>query len=64
MGAMVIDFIKIMLPPTPDEAQVRRFQRIVLAWENGRDRIMRRRASDGRTAPRRWPFPPPTAPLP
>lgn len=41
MGAMVIDFIKIMLPLTPDEAQVRRFQRIVLAWENGRDRIMR-----------------------
>jgi len=41
MGAMVIDFIKIMLPLTPDEAQVRRFRRIVDAWDQGRDRITR-----------------------
>jgi len=41
MGAMVIDFIKIMLPLTPDEAQVRRFRRIVEAWDQGRDRITR-----------------------
>jgi nitroreductase len=41
MGAMVIDFIKIMLPLTSDLAQVRRFQRLVDAWANGRDRITR-----------------------
>lgn len=41
MGTLVIDFIKFMLPLTTDEAQVRRSRRIVLAWENGRDRIMR-----------------------
>jgi nitroreductase/ferredoxin len=41
LAAMVIDFIKTMLPVTTDEAAVRRFRRIVSAWESGRDRIMR-----------------------
>ena len=41
LAAQVIDFMKIMLPVTTDEATVRRFQRIVNAWDNGRDRIMR-----------------------
>ena len=38
---MVIDFMKMMLPITTDEALVRRFRRIVDAWDNGSDRIMR-----------------------
>ncbi|RPH86673.1 MAG: 4Fe-4S dicluster domain-containing protein [Deltaproteobacteria bacterium] len=41
LAAQVIDFMKMMLPVTTDEATVRRFQRIVNAWDNGRDRIMR-----------------------
>ena len=41
LAALVIDFMKMMLPVTTDEAAVRRFQRIVNAWDNGRDRIMR-----------------------
>ena len=41
LGAMVIDFIKIMLPLVPDEAQVRRSRRIVDAWDQGRDRVTR-----------------------
>ena len=41
LAEMVIDFMKIMLPLTTDEALVRRFQRIVDAWDNGRDRILR-----------------------
>lgn len=41
LAAMVIDFMKMMLPVTTDEAVVKRFQRIVNAWDSGRDRIMR-----------------------
>jgi len=41
LAALVIDFMKLMLPITTDEAMVRRFQRLVDAWDNGRDRIMR-----------------------
>lgn len=41
LAALVVDFMKVMLPVTTDEATVRRFQRIVNAWDNGRDRIMR-----------------------
>lgn len=41
LAAMVIDFIKTMLPVTTDEAVARRFRRIIHAWDNGRDRIMR-----------------------
>lgn len=41
LAGMVIDFIKTMLPVTTDEAVLRRFRRIVNAWENGRDRITR-----------------------
>lgn len=41
LAEMVIDFIKMMLPVTTDDAMARRFQRIVHAWDNGKDRIMR-----------------------
>lgn len=41
MAGMVVDFMKMMLPITTDEAMVRRFGRIVDAWDKGRDRIMR-----------------------
>ena len=41
LAAMAIDFMKMMLPLTTDEAVIRRFRRIVTAWDNGRDRIMR-----------------------
>ncbi len=41
LAAMVIDFMKMMIPVTADEPAVRRFQRVVNAWDNGRDRIMR-----------------------
>lgn len=41
LAAMVVDFMKTMLPVTTDEAMLRRFQRIVQAWDNGRDRITR-----------------------
>lgn len=41
LAALVVDFMKLMLPLTTDEAAVRRFQRIVNAWENRRDRITR-----------------------
>ncbi len=41
LAALVIDFMKMMLPLTTDKATVTRFQRIVNAWDNGRDRIMR-----------------------
>lgn len=41
LAAMVIDFTKIMLPMTTDEAVARRFRRLLDAWDQGRDRIMR-----------------------
>lgn len=41
LAVQVIDFMKIMLPVTTDEATVRRFRRIVDAWDRGKDRIMR-----------------------
>ena len=41
LAALVIDFMKMMLPLTTDEAAIKRFRRIVHAWDNGRDRIMR-----------------------
>lgn len=41
LASHVIDFMKLMLPVTTDEAVIRRFRRIVAAWEGGRDRIMR-----------------------
>lgn len=41
LAGLVIDFMKIMLPVTTDEAVIRRFRRIVDAWDRGRDRIMR-----------------------
>lgn len=41
LAAMVIDFMRMMIPVTTDEPAVRRFQRVVNAWDNGRDRIMR-----------------------
>ncbi|MEE9911338.1 MAG: nitroreductase family protein [Deltaproteobacteria bacterium] len=41
LAAMVIDFTRIMIPLTSDDGMLKRFRRIVGAWENGRDRIMR-----------------------
>ena len=41
MAVLVIDFMKVMLPLTPDEDQVRRYRRIIDAWDHGRDRIAR-----------------------
>jgi len=41
LAAMVIDFMKTMLPVTTDEAMVRRFRRLLDAWDQGRDRVMR-----------------------
>ena len=41
LAEMVVDFMRIMLPVMTDEANVRRFRRIVDAWDNGRDRVMR-----------------------
>lgn len=41
LAQMVVDFMKMMLPLTTDEAAVKRFRRIVTAWDNGRDRITR-----------------------
>ena len=41
LAALAIDFMKRMLPLTTDEAVIRRFQRIISAWDKGRDRIMR-----------------------
>lgn len=41
LATLVIDFMKLMLPATTDEAAIRRFHRIVTAWKSGRDRIMR-----------------------
>lgn len=41
LAEMAVDFMRIMLPVMTDEATVRRFRRIVDAWDNGIDRIMR-----------------------
>jgi nitroreductase/NAD-dependent dihydropyrimidine dehydrogenase PreA subunit len=41
LAEMVVDFMRIMLPVMTDEANVRRFRRIVDAWDNGSDRVMR-----------------------
>ncbi len=41
LARLVIDFMRIMLPLTSDEGTVRRFRRIVGAWDLGRDRITR-----------------------
>lgn len=41
LARMVIDFMKMMMPLTTDEAAIRRFHRIITAWESGRDRITR-----------------------
>ncbi|MGP8153822.1 MAG: nitroreductase family protein [Smithella sp.] len=41
LAEMVVDFMKIMLPITTDEASARRFRRLVDAWDNGRDRVLR-----------------------
>lgn len=41
LAQMVCDFAKIMLPVVTDEALVRRFRRIIEAWDNGIDRILR-----------------------
>jgi len=41
LALMVIDFIKIIIPLTTDEASVRRYRRIVNTWDSGRDRVLR-----------------------
>jgi nitroreductase len=41
LAGMVVDFMKIMLPAAADEAALRRFRRIVDAWDEGQDRITR-----------------------
>lgn len=41
LAQMVIDFMNRMIPVITDDAVVKRFRRIVLAWDNGRDRILR-----------------------
>ncbi len=40
-AAMVIDFTRQNLPGIADEDMVRRMRRIITAWDNGKDRILR-----------------------
>jgi nitroreductase/NAD-dependent dihydropyrimidine dehydrogenase PreA subunit len=40
-AALVIDFTRQNLPGTVDEDMVRRMNRIITAWDNGKDRILR-----------------------
>ena len=42
LAAMVIDFTKLMLPTLTDKLMVQRIKRIVVAWERGEDRILRK----------------------
>ncbi|MGD0276759.1 MAG: nitroreductase family protein [Syntrophales bacterium] len=41
LAALVIDFMKSMIPLITDEAMARRMRRIPTAWDNGKDRILR-----------------------
>jgi len=41
LAALTVDFVRMMLPVAPDEAAVRRFNRLLSAWEQGLDRILR-----------------------
>jgi nitroreductase/Pyruvate/2-oxoacid:ferredoxin oxidoreductase delta subunit len=41
LAAMVIDFMKQMLPALTDEQRVRSMGRIITAWDQGEDRILR-----------------------
>jgi nitroreductase/NAD-dependent dihydropyrimidine dehydrogenase PreA subunit len=41
LAALVIDFIKQMLPLSTDEDMNKRMRRIIAAWDNGKDRILR-----------------------
>jgi nitroreductase/Pyruvate/2-oxoacid:ferredoxin oxidoreductase delta subunit len=41
LAALVIDFIRLMLPGTQDDYLSKRMNRIIAAWERGADRILR-----------------------
>lgn len=41
LALQVVDFTKLILPGVTDQTMARRLQRVVTAWDNGRDRIMR-----------------------
>lgn len=41
LAAMVIDFMKQMLPALTDEQRVRSMRRIITAWDQGEDRVLR-----------------------
>jgi len=41
LAGMVADFMKLMLPAATDEASARRTKRLVEAWDEGRDRLLR-----------------------
>lgn len=41
LAGLTIDFMKTMLPLFTDELMARRFRRIVEAWDNGIDRVLR-----------------------
>jgi nitroreductase len=41
LGGMVVDFMKIIIPVLTDVERARRMQRIVDAWDGGKDRVLR-----------------------
>jgi nitroreductase/NAD-dependent dihydropyrimidine dehydrogenase PreA subunit len=41
LAAMTVDFLKIALPVLTDESLIERFQRVIEAWNNGIDRVLR-----------------------
>jgi nitroreductase/NAD-dependent dihydropyrimidine dehydrogenase PreA subunit len=41
LAALVIDFMRLILPETQDEYLSKRMNRIISAWEQGKDRILR-----------------------
>ena len=41
LAAMVIDFIRLMIPMSTDEDMNKRMRRILAAWDKGHDRILR-----------------------
>lgn len=42
LAGMVVDWMRMLLPQSQDEALKRRYGRIVEAWDNGVDRVLRR----------------------
>jgi len=41
LAAMTVDFVKTLLPVITDESLLTRFRRIIEAWDNGIDRVLR-----------------------